>query len=412
MNTKESERSFAVLEGCYLHDRPKALLEFAKANGFLSGVVTTPGGDCYPATQYCMELYCNATKIEEEHQLFQQIFGAAYLEERFQNSVQDAFQIVCLMLAMEKMRNSFWNYGSELRYKIAAAGISITRNEFNAFLAQQGDFSFKANKPNKGALLERNPLAIAIYAADLVTLSGSLHGNLLPSVPMPKELTEKFASCWKESLKESLEAMMQTFCPAFLGDNHWNLKPFMDYLTNSDFYTAPASTKYHGSCQMGLANHNCQLLARLVGLVKPQTEAELGKLVLLTVAHDLCKINVYKTYFTNEKVPGPAMRLDKDGLAQEDKYQTKRWSNGETYHYEEVQKYSFEDALPQGHGQKSLNMILSFFGTAITEEMAAAIDGHMRDLEINPLCDLQMQQYPLCRYLHIADTIASVMDEV
>lgn len=395
MNHEESARCFAVLESSYLSDRPKALLTYAKENGLLDSSITAPNGDTFPATQYCMELYTNALLIGEDTS----------------ETLQDSYQIVSLLLTMERMRHSVWNFGSETRYKVASAGIKITRNEVNALLAQQGDFSNKAYKPDKAALMSKNLLAVAIYAAELVTLCGSLHGKMLPGKQIPKELYDKFNGCWKDTPKESLEAMMITFCPAFLGNQEPLLKPFMDFLLSSDFYMAPASTKYHSSHFAGLANHCCQTLARLIAIAKPQTDAELGKLVLLVVAHDLCKVNVYEKYFTNDKINGPALRTGADGSQSIDKYQTKYWSDGSAYHYKEVQKYRFNDMLPQGHGQKSLNMLMGFFHTAITEDMAAAVDGHMRDYENNPLCDYQMMQYPLCQYLHIADTMASLLDE-
>lgn len=411
MNKQESERSFSVLEGAYLNERPKALLAFAKDNGLLECSISAPSGESFPATQYCMMLYCNAAMLEQEHHLLEQFYGSDAGKPEFQNMMQDAFQIVSLLLTMERMRCSFWNFGSEIRYKVAAAGIRLTRNEINSFLAQQGSFSRGANKPDKGALMRKNPLAVSIYAAELLTTCGSLLGILHPSAPIPQALYEKFSSCWRETPKESLETMMLTFCPAFLGTQEPQLKPFMDFLADSDFYYAPASTKYHGNFPTGLASHNCLFLARLVAIVKPQTEAELGKLVLTTIGHDLCKVNVYRSYFTNDKIDGPAMRKLSDGTMDVDKYQTKRWSNGSEYHYEEVQKYAFDDKLPQGHGQKSLNMIVGYFPASVTEDMAAAIDGHMRDVESNPLCDYQMMHYPLCQYLHIADVMASMLDE-
>lgn len=415
MDMQESARHLAVLESGFMRPRPKALLDLAKKMGIEEKTVMTPTGKAFPATQYCVQLYCTADSIEKQHKLLDLAYGEQMQKEEFQNAMSDAFQIVCLMLTMERMRTSFWSFGSELRYQISAAGIRITRTEMNAFLAQQGYFSSKGINPNKGGLMEKNPVAVAIYAADLFTVCGTLHGNLLPNVEMPQELAAKYEICCEEEYyKDFLEVMLNTFCPAFIGQEapkvkNWN--DFVEFLASSDFYTAPASTKYHSNFPGGLTYHCCLLLSRLVIIVKPQTEAELGKLVLLAVGHDLCKVNVYKPYFTNEKIDGPAKRLDNAGNMQIDKYQTKTWANGDQYHYEERMKYAFEDKIPQGHGQKSLNMLLGYLPLSVTEDMAAAIDGHMRDYDNNPYCDVQMTQYPLCQYLHVADVIASMMDE-
>lgn len=395
---EESLRSFSVLEGCYLNPRPKALLNFAKENGILEYSIQTPAGKEVPAPQYCMELYYNALTIAGEQN----------------ESMQDQYQIVSLLLTMERMRDSSWSFGSELRYELAKANIRITRTEYNALLAQQGDFSTKAYKPDKSKLMQKNILAVSIYCAEIVTLCGSLHGVMLPGKEMPKNLAEQYQTCWKDSSpKDSLEAMMQTFCPEFLKEtsSEKQLATFMEFLRTSDFYYAPASTKYHGNFEYGLSIHNCCVLARMVAIVKPQTAAELGRLILMVVSHDLCKTNVYEKYFYNKQVSGPAIKRKTDGTEAVDTYQTKHWSDGSEYHYEEKVGYRFKDSLPQGHGQKSMNMMVAYFEKAVDDEMAAAVDGHMRDYENNPYCDVQLSMYPMCRYLHIADVMATMLDE-
>lgn len=408
-----SNSALFSLEGCYETPRPKALLALAKESNLLNGTVQTPAGNHISAPEYCMMLYCNATEIEKACDLFKQFFQKQADSPAFQEMVKEAYQIVCLLLTIERASPSCWNFGSESRYMAAAAGIQLNRLEMNTFLAQQGSFASKAYAPSKSGLMANNPLAVAIYAAELFTLCNS--GKVYNRVDVPQQLRDKVNSCIRtegnEKEKETLEALMDTFCPAFLEERIGSMESMRIYLSSSDFYTAPASTKYHGNFVGGLANHNIQVFLRLMDIYKPQTEKEVGMLILLTVAHDLCKIGVYHEYFTNEKMDGPALRMDREGTVFVDEYNTKHWSNGMTYHYQERMKYRFDDDRPQGHGQKSLNMILGWLPGSITEEMAAAIDGHMRDAETNPYCDRQMEQYPLCQYLHIADVMASMLYE-
>ena len=101
---------------------------------------------------------------------------------------------------------------------------------------------------------------------------------------------------------------------------------------SSDFFTAPASTRYHGNFEGGLLQHSlnvydclCDLLARprmkdMYGISYPAESVAIAALM-----HDLCKVNFYKTSFRNVK--------NAEG----------RW--------ESVPYYTIEDNLPYGHAE-------------------------------------------------------------
>ena len=82
---------------------------------------------------------------------------------------------------------------------------------------------------------------------------------------------------------------------------------FLDYLDmETDFFTAPASTKYHGSYQGGLVMHSLEVYAQFLKLA-PIYNYDMANSILCesaticTLFHDVCKINTYKESCRNIK---------------------------------------------------------------------------------------------------------------
>lgn len=130
----------------------------------------------------------------------------------------------------------------------------------------------------------------------------------------------------------------------------------LDFLLKSDFFTAPASTRFHGAHEGGLLEHSlnvydclCDILARprmkeLYGISYSEESIAIAALL-----HDLCKVNFYKTSFRNVK--------DETG----------KWVS--------APYYTIEDNLPYGHGEKSVYIISGFM--RLTRDEAFAIRYHM-----------------------------------
>lgn len=131
----------------------------------------------------------------------------------------------------------------------------------------------------------------------------------------------------------------------------------LDYLVNkSDFFTAPASTKFHGSFDGGLALHSLNVYDCLRNyLDRPRVKEEYKlnysdeSIVICALLHDICKADVYVRGTRNVK--------NEHGV------------------WEAVPTYYFEDKLPYGHGEKSVYMITGFM--RLTREEAFAIRYHM-----------------------------------
>ena len=163
----------------------------------------------------------------------------------------------------------------------------------------------------------------------------------------------------------------------------------LDYLENkSDFFTAPASAKYHNAFVGGLAAHSLNVYHCLVDyLARPrvketyQLEYSPESIAISALLHDVCKIGCYTPGTRNVKGP--------DG----------KWTSVPTFFY--------DDTLPYGHGEKSVYIITGFM--RLTRDEAFAIRWHMgfSGSEDTRTIGRALSQYPLAFALSTADMEAS-----
>ena len=187
------------------------------------------------------------------------------------------------------------------------------------------------------------------------------------------ENKEKFLSLCKEKIKRE------------------GTEPLLEWLEGTDFFTAPASTRFHGNYEGALCEHSLnvyEVTKTLTDKYYPEVSEE--SLILSTLFHDLCKVNFYKKAFKNVKNPDSG-----------------KWESKEAY--------EIDDSFPLGHGEKSCIMIQSFM--KLNREELCAIRWHMSaydnavkggDFSINKA----YETYKLCPLLHAADLIAAnIMEE-
>ncbi len=163
----------------------------------------------------------------------------------------------------------------------------------------------------------------------------------------------------------------------------------LNYLENkSDFFTAPASARYHCAYEGGLCEHSLNVYHCLVDYLQRERVQELYGLeyseesvAIVALLHDVCKVGCYK----------PSTRNVKD-------------ANG-TWH--SVPTYQFDDPLPYGHGEKSVYIVNGFI--RLSREEAMAIRWHMgfSGTEDNRTVGQAFQKYPLAFALATADMEAS-----
>jgi hypothetical protein len=171
--------------------------------------------------------------------------------------------------------------------------------------------------------------------------------------------------------------------------NREGAEQFLAYLEspNSDFFVAPASTRFHGAFNEGLVEHSLNVYYCLKDyLSRNRVKDQYGMnysdetIAIVSLLHDVCKINVYKTSYRNKKV------------------------NGE---WQQVPFYEFDDQLPYGHGEKSVYMITPFI--KLTREEAFAIRYHMGFSGSDPVNNVgkSFEMFPLAFALSTADMEAT-----
>ena len=168
------------------------------------------------------------------------------------------------------------------------------------------------------------------------------------------------------------------------------IEDLLKWLSSTDFFDAPASTKFHMAEAGGLCKHSINVYKRLLRLARDEWgEENLNNETIAIVAlfHDVCKCCFYKTEMRNVK------------------------ENGEW-----VQKpyYTIDDALPYGHGEKSVYMVNGYM--RLTREEALAINWHMGGFDSRVMGgDMSLAKayykYPLCTLAHLADVMATYLDE-
>ncbi len=171
----------------------------------------------------------------------------------------------------------------------------------------------------------------------------------------------------------------------------------LEYIQKSDFYKAPASTKYHLAAPSGLLQHSLNVLDALRGLLSWRSDGvweyrAAGKVVdtipddsviMMALLHDICKTHFYGTSTRNQK-------------------------NDATGKWEKVPFYTVNDMMPLGHGPKSAMIVKQY--TTLTSQELYAIWHHMgrtRDYENDNAVGKSIEMYPAVLALQTADMMAS-----
>ncbi len=167
----------------------------------------------------------------------------------------------------------------------------------------------------------------------------------------------------------------------------------LEYLKNSDFFTAPASAKFHMAEVSGLCQHSINVYNRLVWAVKNDLGENYAEkysdetLAIVGLLHDLCKVNFYTVEYRNAKENGA-------------------W----------VSKpfYKVDERFPFGHGEKSVFIVSQFM--KLTADEAMAINWHMGGFDDRVRggsysASEAYGKYKLAIYAHVADLLATYIDE-
>ena len=165
--------------------------------------------------------------------------------------------------------------------------------------------------------------------------------------------------------------------------NREGMDNLIEFLEKSDFFKAPASTRFHGDHEGGLAEHSFKVYeilkekVKIAGLDIPEET-----IIISALLHDICKTNFYKIDYRNAK--------NSLGV------------------WEKVPYYTIEDTIPYGHGEKSVMMLTEYI--KLTNNEKYSIRWHMGFSEPKELYNTLGQafaKYPLALLLHEADLEAT-----
>ena len=185
------------------------------------------------------------------------------------------------------------------------------------------------------------------------------------------ELKEEFISIYNENIQRE------------------GAQELLKWLEGTDFFTAPASTKFHCACKEGLLKHSINVYKVLMEKHFEPSIDNIESATICSLLHDICKSHFYKISTRNVK-------------------------NEVTGIWEQVPFYTVEDAFPYGHGEKSVFLIERFMRLKTGE--ALAIRWHMGGFDDSArsggfAMSLAFDKFPLAVKLHMADLEATYLRE-
>lgn len=162
----------------------------------------------------------------------------------------------------------------------------------------------------------------------------------------------------------------------------------LDWLLSTDFFTAPASTRFHSAYEGGLVEHSVNVYRVFMNKHYDEQEDDLESVAICTLLHDVCKAGFYELSYRNRK--------------------------NEAGKWEQVPMYTINDRFPYGHGEKSVYLIERFM--RLKPEEAVAIRWHMGGFDDAAKAGSfaiahAYENYPLAVKVHLSDLEATYLCE-
>lgn len=175
--------------------------------------------------------------------------------------------------------------------------------------------------------------------------------------------------------------MKEEFLNLLRSVNREGIDDLINFIEKSDFFKAPASTRFHGSYEGGLLEHSMKVYEILKHKVKNAVidiDIPDESLILIALLHDICKVNFYKTDYRNAK--------------------------NERGEWEKVPYYTVDDTIPYGHGEKSVMMITEYIKLTVEEKYAIRWHmGYTEPKELYNTIGQAYKKYPIALLMHEAD---------
>ena len=181
--------------------------------------------------------------------------------------------------------------------------------------------------------------------------------------------------------------MKEEFLNLLRSTNREGMDKLIEFIEKTDFFKAPASTRFHGNYEGGLLEHSMKVYEILKEKVEKSTfpiEVAPESLIIIALLHDICKVNFYKVDYRNAK--------------------------NEFGEWEKVPYYTVEDTIPYGHGEKSVMMITEYMKLTVEEKYAIRWHkGLSEPKELYGTLAVAFSKYPLALMLFEADLEATYL---
>lgn len=197
--------------------------------------------------------------------------------------------------------------------------------------------------------------------------------------------------------------LIEKFERLLLSVQREGIDKLLAYIRKSDFYIAPASTRFHSCHEGGLLEHTMNVYECLIRKKNNPTWKEIieeigdESLIIVALLHDICKTNFYVVEMKNKKVYSEnGKKIDSNGR----------------YDWVSTPGYTIDDKIPYGHGEKSVMMIEEFMKLKPVERYGIRFHmGFSEPKEMYNALGSAIKKYPLIIALNSADTEATYLME-
>ena len=184
---------------------------------------------------------------------------------------------------------------------------------------------------------------------------------------------------------------IKRFEELLLSTNRDGVDKLIEFIRKSDFYTAPASTKFHSCHEGGLLEHSLNVYDCLIAKKHNPVwktifdEIPESSLIIVSLLHDLCKTYFYVVEMKNKKINGV---------------------------WEQVPFYVVDDKMPLGHGSKSVLLAEKYINLTSLETYAILYHmGFSDPKETYNSLNAAIKKYPFVWAIHEADNEATYLLE-
>ena len=234
-----------------------------------------------------------------------------------------------------------------------------------------------------------------------------------------------------EMIKESKNEFLSILTDALSRRPGANIEGLVNKLTSSDFFVAPASTKYHSAYKGGLVDHCLNVYHNMMSIAKSKHliaihedvpvydadgndtgktenkvvdgEIEADSIAIVALLHDLSKMNYYHIDYRNKKV------YCESG--------SKHDENGK-FDWVSVASYATipqEERFLYGSHEETAEFMIRQFVPLNYQESVAILHHHFgmnfdSGKDVGTISNIY-NRYPLATLLHVADILSSYIDE-